>query len=105
MLQRVLPLLGIIALIGIGSAQLFVIMARLHSPGAGDPLAGAGFELIAVTGFGPMAGGISAFGITIVVGAMLGRLLPGLLAAAAFVLFASLLIQQGNERLPVSYNI
>jgi hypothetical protein len=29
---------------------------------------------------------------------MLGRLLPGLLAAAAFVLFASLLVQQGNER-------
>lgn len=99
LLQRVAPLLAIVALLGIGSAQLFVAMAHLHSPGPGDPLEAAGFEVIAVTGFGPMGLGISAFGVTLVVGAMLGRLLPGLIAAAAFVLFASLLIQQGNERL------
>lgn len=98
LLQRVVPLLAIIALLGLGSTLLFAAMARLQSPGS-DPMATASFELIAVSGFGPMAGGISAFGITLVIGAMLGRLLPGLLAAAAFVLFASLLIAQGNERL------
>lgn len=105
MLQRVVPLLGIVALLGLGSTQLFAAMARLQNPGAEDPLANAAFELISVTGFGPMAGGVSAFGITVVIGAMLGRLLPGLLAAAAFVLFASILVPQGNERLMANESI
>lgn len=99
LLQRVAPLLAIIALLGIGSAQLFVAMAHLRSPGPGDPLEGAAFELLSYTGFGPLALGVSAFGLTIMVGAMIGRLLPGLIAAAAFVIFALLLVQQGNERL------
>jgi hypothetical protein len=98
LLQRVIPLLGVIAVLGLGSTQLFAAMMHLSNPGQ-DPFATQMFELIPVTGLGPMAGGISAFGTTLVVGAMLGRLLPGLLAAAAFVLFASLLIQQGNDRL------
>jgi hypothetical protein len=73
-------------------------MMRLNNPGV-ESLSTPDFERIAVSGLGPLAGGISAFGITVVVGAMLGRVLPGLLAAGAFVLFAALLIQQGNERL------
>lgn len=98
LLQRVVPLLGVIVLLGLGSPQLVAAMIRLTSPGQ-DLVAPQGFESIGYLGFGPAASGISAFGITIVIGAMLGRLLPGLLAAAAFVLFASLLIQQGNEQL------
>lgn len=98
MLQRVIPLLGVIAVLGLGSTQLFAAMMGLNNPGQ-DPLAIAEFSLVSVSGFGPLAGGASAFGITLVIGAMLGRLLPGLLAAAAFVLFAALLISQGNERL------
>jgi hypothetical protein len=98
LLQRVVPLLAIVALLGLGSSELFRVMARLRSPGF-DAFQGSEFEFIPVTGFGPLAGGVSAFGITVVVGAMLGRLLPGLLAAAAFVIFAALLIQQGNDRL------
>lgn len=98
LLQRIVPLLGVIALLGIGSTVLFAAMMRLNNPGV-EPLSTPDFERIAVSGFGPLAGGISAFGITVVVGAMLGRLLPGLLAAGALVLFAALLIQQGNERL------
>jgi hypothetical protein len=98
LLQRVVPLLGVIALLGIGSTELFAAMMRLSNGGV-EPFSTPAFELIAETGLGPMAGGISAFGLTVVVGAMLGRLLPGLLAAGAFVLFTALLIQQGNERL------
>jgi hypothetical protein len=98
LLQRVLPLLGVTVLLGFGGTALFAAMMWLGNGGEG-PFSGPAFELITVTGFGPMASGISAFGITLVVGAMLGRLLPGLLAAGAFVVFAALLIQQGNERL------
>ncbi|MGI8928652.1 MAG: hypothetical protein ACR2H0_04205 [Candidatus Limnocylindrales bacterium] len=98
LLQRVVPLLGVIALLGLGSTELFAAMMRLNNGGV-DIAAIPDFEHIAVSGFGPLAGGVSAFGITIVVGAMLGRLLPGLMAAAAFVVFAALLIQQGNDRL------
>ena len=99
MAQRILPLLGFIALLGLGSSQLFVFMAQLQYPG-GDPInANNAFELLSVSGFSPLASGVSAFGVTVVVGAMLGRLLPGLLVAAAFVLATALLIQQGNERL------
>lgn len=105
MLQRVVPLVGIVALLGLGSTQVFAVMARLQNPGAEDPIANAAFELISVTGFGPLASGVSAFGITVVIGAMLGRLLPGLLAAAVFVLLASILVQQGNERLMANESI
>lgn len=98
LLQRVLPLLGVIVLLGFGGTQLFAAMMRL-SNGGEEPFSGPTFEMITVTGFAPMAAGISAFGLTVVVGAMLGRLLPGLLAAGAFVIVAALLIQQGNERL------
>lgn len=98
LLQRVVPLAGVIALLGLGSTQLFGAMLRLNNPGQ-DPFSTGTFELIGVTGFAPMAAGLSAFGVTVLVGAMLGRLLPGLLVAGAFVIFSALLIQQGNERL------
>lgn len=104
LLQRVVPLLGVIVLLGLGSTQLFSAMAHLQNPGA-DFFLTSLFELIPVSGFGPMAAGISAFGITVVVGAMLGRLLPGLLAAGAFVIFAALLVQQGNERLMANESV
>ena len=98
LLQRVVPLLGVVVVLGIVSVQLGAAMLRLNNPGS-ETFPGQEFERIGSTGFGPMAGGISAFGITVVVGAMLGRILPALLAAAAFVVFGALLIQQGNERL------
>jgi hypothetical protein len=94
----VAPLLGVIVVLGVVSTWLVGAMLSLGHPGT-DALPSPGFESIQYTGLGPMAGGVSAFGITVVIGAMLGRLLPGLLAAATFVLFASLVIQQGNERL------
>ncbi len=98
LLQRVAPLTGILVILGIGSTFVFEAMTQLGNPGA-VARAERQFELIAVTGFGPAAAGISAFGITVVVGAMLGRLLPGILAAGTLVLFGSLLIQQGNDRM------
>lgn len=98
MLQRVVPLVGLIALIGLGATFLYDSMQRLNNGGA-DPFSGPMFELMAFTGFAPAASGISAFGLTLVVGAMIGRLLPGLLVAGAFVMAAALLVQQGNERL------
>lgn len=98
LLQRIVPLVGIVAVLGLGSTQLFAAMMRLNNPGA-DPFSVAAFELISVTGLAPAAAGISAFGVTVVVGAMLGRLLPGLMIAGAFVIVTAVLIQQGNERL------
>ena len=98
LLQRVIPLLIVVVALGLGSVQLTTSMYRLEHPGS-ELLGQESFESISYLGFAPMAAGVSAFGVTIVIGAMLGRLLPALLAAAAFVLFANLLIQQGNDRL------
>ncbi len=98
LLQRVIPLLGVIVVLGLGSPQLVAALMRLASPGQ-DLVAVQDFDSMAEVGLSPLAAGVSAFGISIVIGAMLGRLLPGLLAAAAFIVFASLLIQQGNGRL------
>ena len=98
LIQRVVPLLGVVVVLGILSVQLAGVMLRVNNPGS-EAFPGQEFERIGSTGFGPMAGGISAFGITIVVGAMLGRVLPAFLAAGAFVVFGALLIQQGNERI------
>jgi hypothetical protein len=104
MLQRAVPLGVVVFVLGIGCAQLIAALAQLRSPGAfGVPE--QEFETLASSGFGPAASGISAFGVTVVVGAMLGRLLPSLLAAGAFVLFASLLIQQGNEQIMVGESL
>ncbi|HUQ42795.1 MAG TPA: hypothetical protein VM451_00075 [Candidatus Limnocylindria bacterium] len=98
LLQRAAPLVAIVSLVGLVSAFVFNTMFQL-SHGGSEVVETAAFDGIANMGFAPLASGISAFGITTVVGAMLGRLLPGLLAAGAFVLFAALLIQQGNDRI------
>ena len=98
MLQRVVPLVVVLLVVGIGCERLIAVLMELRAPGA-VAVPDQQFEALAYTGFGPAASGISAFGVTVVVGAMLGRLLPSLLAAGAFVLFASLLIQQGNDQL------
>jgi hypothetical protein len=104
LLQRVVPLLVVVVALGLGGAQLLLLMFRLGSPNV-DPSTTLGFEMIAYVGWAPAAVGISAFGIAMVVGAMLGRLLPTLLAASAFVLFAALIIQQGNEQLMKSESL
>jgi hypothetical protein len=98
LLQRVVPLLCVIVLLAIICTFVVNAMLQLQHPGA-DVAATLGFEGIPYSGLGPMAAGISAFGIAIVVGSMLGRLLPTLMAAAALIVFANLLITQGNERL------
>lgn len=97
MLQRVVPLTVGVFLLGVACERLIVALIHLVDPGTVD--IPQQFETMAYSGFAPAASGISAFGVTVVVGAMLGRLLPSLLAAGAFVLFASLLIQQGNDQL------
>ena len=98
LLQRTLPLIAVIAVLGVVSTEVMNAMLRLQHPGFdfSHPLA---FEWIPMMGLGPMAAGMSAFGITVVVGAMLGRLLPALLGAATLVVIANLLVTQGNERL------
>jgi hypothetical protein len=96
LLQRTIPLLGVLVLLGIGCAQLTVALLRLRSPSSDIPV---DFASIPFLDFGPAALAVSSFGLTVVVGAMLGRLLPSLLAAGAFVLFGTLLISQGSERL------
>lgn len=104
MLQRVVPLVVVVFVLGIGCERLIAALMQLRNPGAAL-IPDQQFEALAYTGFGPAASGISAFGVTVVVGAMLGRLLPSLLAAGAFVLFASLLIQQGNDQLMVGESL
>jgi len=84
--------------LGLLSTQIIEAMLRLQHPEA-DLAAALGFDAIPYSGIGPMATGISAFGIALVIGAMLGRLLPALLAVAALVLLVNVLVTQGNERL------
>ncbi|MBI2781465.1 MAG: hypothetical protein HYX55_06695 [Chloroflexi bacterium] len=96
--QRTLPLLAVIVVLGVVSAEVMKAMLGLQAPGI-DLSQPIGFEALPYSGFGPMAAGMSAFGIAMVVGAVLGRLLPALLAAAALVVIANLLVSQGNERL------
>jgi hypothetical protein len=95
LLQRVGPLVALLVLVGVGCAQLIVVLMHVRSPGEIQ----LEFAYISYLGFGPAALAVSAFGLTTFVGAMLGRLLPTLLAAAAFVIFAALIVTQGNDRL------
>jgi hypothetical protein len=95
LVERVLPLLVVVILLGLGSELLLQFMLGLHREGP-VPLS---FDYIPLFGFAPAAEGIAAFGIGLVVGAMLGRLLPSLLASAAFAIFAFVLITQVGDRL------
>lgn len=95
LVQRLVPLALIVVLLGLGGTFTFEAMSNLRRSG---PLP-VRFEFIPLVGLGPAVEGLSAFGISLVVGAMLGRLLPALLASAAFVVFAVVLVTQGNERL------
>ena len=102
LLQRTLPLVGLLVVLGIAAAQLIPALARLRTPGYELPVE---FDTIPYLGLGPAAFAVSAFGLTVLVGAMLGRILPSLLAGGAFVVFATLLIAQGNERLTAGESI
>lgn len=97
LLQRVLPLLGLIAGLGVGCALLVVAFLGIANPGM-DHLPND-FSTIPFIGLGPAAVGVSAFGVTLVIGAMLGRLLPIVIAAALFALVSGTLITAVNERL------
>jgi hypothetical protein len=97
LLQRIVPILGLLAALGIGCSLLVVTFLRSVYPGMGEfP---ADFSTIQFIGLGPAALGVSAFGVTVLIGAMLGRLLPIVLAAAVFVFLSASLITLVNERL------
>lgn len=96
LLARSLPLLALLILLGLGCAQLIVWLASVAYPGQPVPVR---FDSIQFVGLAPTALAISSFGITVVIGAMLGRLLPALLAAGALVLATYVLISNGNQRL------
>jgi hypothetical protein len=102
LLQRTVPLLSLIVALGIAAAQLIPVLARFS---ANSSRLESDFGAIPYLDFGPAALAVSAFGLTVLVGAMLGRILPALLAGGAFVLFATLLIAQGNERLTAGESI
>lgn len=105
LLQRTVPLLGLLVVMGIAAAQLIPALLRFRAPGSELAELPADFNAIPYLDFGPAALAVSAFGLTVMVGAMLGRILPSLLAGGAFVLFAALLIAQGNERLMAGESI
>ena len=98
LLLRAAPLVGLLVVLGLLSARIVTALFEIAYPGQ-DVVAEQGFSSIAFSGFAPMAMGISAFGITALAGAMLGRLLPALLVAAAFVLGGLVLITLVNEQL------
>jgi hypothetical protein len=88
-------------MVGLGCAQLIVALLHVRSPGEIP----SEFASIPYLGFGPAALAVSAFGLTTLVGAMLGRLLPAPLAAAAFLIFAALIVSQGNDRLMANESV
>jgi hypothetical protein len=94
LLQRIVPVgLGVV-LLGLLVTLIVEALARLTGA-TFEP----SFETMSKLGLAPAAQGLVAFGIAIVIGAMLGRLLPALLVAAAFVIFGSLLVSQVGTRL------
>jgi hypothetical protein len=95
LIQRLVPLAVIVVLLGLGATFLFQVMISLRG---GGPLP-LMFESIPIVGLGPAVEGLGALGISLAVGAMLGRLLPALLASAAFVVFSFVLVTQVNDRL------
>ena len=102
LLQRTVPLAAFLVVLGIAAAQMISILVRFS--GSTSRLEGD-FGAIPYLDFGPAALAVSAFGLTVLVGAMLGRILPSLLAGGAFVVFATLLVAQGNERLTAGESI
>jgi hypothetical protein len=97
LLQRSIPIVGLLVVLGIAVAQLIPALLLLRSPGSSSlPV---DFDSIPYLDLGPAALAVTAFGLTMMVGAMLGRVLPSLLAAGAVIMFAALLVGQGNERL------
>ncbi|HET7030631.1 MAG TPA: hypothetical protein VFI34_08975 [Candidatus Limnocylindrales bacterium] len=84
-----------IVALGGGSAVVIAAMLRFRTSVELPPM----FEFIPILGPAPIAEGLASFGVALVVGAMLGRLLPALLAAVALAIMAFLLVTQGNERL------
>jgi hypothetical protein len=96
LLQRTIPLLGLIIAMALATAQVIPALLRFRSPGSELPL---DFSSIPYLDLGPAALAVSAFGLAVMVGAMLGRILPSLLAAGGLVVVAALLVGQGNERL------
>jgi hypothetical protein len=93
--RRVASLALLIVAFGAGSAVVIEQMLRLRTTGELPVM----FEAIPILGPAPMVEGLASFGVALVVGAMLGRLLPALLAAVALALMSFLLVTQGNERL------
>jgi uncharacterized membrane protein len=102
LLERTVPLLGFVVAIAIAVAQVIPALLRLRSPGSDLP---TDFSLIPYLDFGPAALAVSVFGLTVMVGAMLGRVLPSLLAAGTLVVVAVMLVGQGNERLMAGESI
>jgi hypothetical protein len=96
LLQRTALLAGVIVLIG---AFVWWLIEQLWLLRGGGAEIQPAFETLPTLGAGPMVLGLSAFGVSVMVGAMLGRLLPTVLAAGALVLFTGLLIGQLNDRL------
>jgi hypothetical protein len=98
--QRVVPTAVVVAVLGIGAPVLADALMRLERTGdafSGIEILQPAFETMSTTGLAPALVGLSAYGLTVLVGAMLGRLLPALLASLAFVVFATLIVQQGND--------
>lgn len=95
LLQRVSPLLGLLALLGLGCSQLVLALLRVRSPELGE--VPDDFGAIPFVAFGPAASGVSTFGITVLIGALLGRLLPAVLGAGALVILAFVLVGQVNQ--------
>jgi hypothetical protein len=100
LLQRVLPIAVFVGLLGLGAPQLVEALVRLER--TGDAFSSAtvvqpDFYTIQQIGFAPALIGLSAFGLTTMVGAMLGRLLPALLAALGIIVLATLLIGRGTD--------
>ena len=95
LLQRLAPLAVVVVLTGLEANLVVQAMFDLHRSGQ----VGLSFDLIPLLGLAPAVEGLSAFGIGLVVGAMLGRLLPALLASVAFAIFGFMVVTQANERL------
>lgn len=96
LLARVVPFACVAALAAVGSELL---VAPLFAMSGQDLTAAPSFVAIPLVGLGPVAAVLSTFGISTLIGAMLGRILPALLASIALALAMFVLVFQVSDQL------
>ena len=96
LLQRLIPLGVLLGALCLGAGGMADLLMGLSRPTVDQALS---FDGLGARGLPILGAGIVVLGLMLLVGAVLGRILPSILVGAAFVVGAFLLISFGNDAL------